>query len=64
MTAADERLVLRGIVGHVLRNASNYPEKVSVRVLGQDMGPLIDRTTDAIVAAGFRYAPEDAEANK
>lgn len=53
-----EREALRGAVGGVLCNAKNFPEKAAVRILGQDMGPLIDRTADAILAAGYRRKPE------
>lgn len=56
-----ERKALRGVVGGVLCNASNFPEKVAIRILGQDMGPLIERTSDAILTAGFRREPEPRE---
>lgn len=54
MTENDEREALRGVLVNVLCNASNFPERVASRILGQDMGPLIERTVDAILAAGFR----------
>ena len=49
-TARDE---LRGIVGKVLVNATSYPTVISTHVLGRDMGPLIDRTVDALMRAGY-----------
>jgi len=42
---------LRAAIGSVLVNASNYPAKVSSRILGQDMGPLIERTVTAVLQA-------------
>ncbi|TFD27469.1 hypothetical protein [Cryobacterium cryoconiti] len=54
---STEQEALRGVIGGVLRNASNYPPKVSARILGQDMGPLIDRTVDALISAGCRRQP-------
>ncbi|TFD41735.1 hypothetical protein E3T37_03525 [Cryobacterium sp. TMT2-10] len=57
VTGAPERAALRGVVGGVQCNASNYPDRVAPRTLGQDMGPLIDRTTDAILADGYRREP-------
>jgi len=44
-----DREAVRSAVGTVLVNASNYPAKVSFRMLGLDLGPLIDKTTDAIL---------------
>lgn len=43
-----DREALRNAVGIVLTNAANFPEKVQARMLGQDMGPLIERVTDAV----------------
>jgi hypothetical protein len=51
--AREEDHLLRGALVNVLSNASNYPEKVQPRLLGQDMGPLIEKVADAIVAAGY-----------
>jgi len=48
--AADEREAFRAAVGGVLVNAANYPDSVGVRVLGRDMGALIDKVTDAVLA--------------
>jgi hypothetical protein len=42
---------VRGAVGNVLCNASNFPETVQARLLGQDMEPLIDKVTQAVLAA-------------
>jgi len=49
----SEREALRAAIGGVLVNATNYPDRVAPRILGEDMGPLIDRTVDALLAAGF-----------
>lgn len=38
---------LRRALTNVLSNATNYPEKVQTRILGQNMGPLTERVTDA-----------------
>lgn len=40
---------LRGALANVLCNASNFPDKAQSRILGQDLGPLIDKTTDVIL---------------
>lgn len=50
MNIPDEALeALRTTIGGVLFNVSNFPEKAQVRLLGQDMRPLNDRLTTAIV---------------
>jgi hypothetical protein len=38
-------------IGPVVCNASNFPERVQARLLGQDMAPLRKRLTDAVLAA-------------
>lgn len=58
MTTPEPRDELRTAIGAVLFNASNFPEKVQTRLLGQDMAPLIDKVTAAVRAAGYRKAPE------
>ena len=54
---AHERERVRIAVGAVLANASNFPEKVAPRILGQNMGPLIEKVTDAVLNT---YPEEDA----
>ena len=44
------REALRLEVQTVLFNASNYPPKVQMSILGTDTGPLTAKVTDAIVA--------------
>lgn len=41
---------IRNAVGTVLTNAMNFPDRVQSRLLGQDMGPLIDRVTEAVAS--------------
>jgi len=53
----DVRKALRGALGDVLCNAMNFPEKVQSRILGQDMRPLMDATTGAILAR-FHVTPK------
>lgn len=43
--------LIRNAVGAVLANASNFPENAQSRLLGQDMGPLIDQVTVTVRAA-------------
>jgi len=50
----SERETLQGALTNVLSNASNYPENVQSRLLGQDMGPLNAKVADAVLALGFR----------
>ncbi|MBT2502994.1 hypothetical protein [Curtobacterium sp. ISL-83] len=38
-------------VGEVLFNASNYPRAAVPHIIGQDIGPLRAKVTDAVVAA-------------
>ncbi|WP_449408022.1 hypothetical protein [Microbacterium maritypicum] len=45
------RIVVQRAVGGVLFNTSNFPAKVQTRLLGQDMSPLNDKLTTAIVNA-------------
>src|SRR5690554_5818900 len=45
-----DRDALRGPLANVLSNASNYPPKVAHHILGQNMGPLLERTADAVIA--------------
>lgn len=54
VNTVDERAVhavVRRAVGGVLFNVSNFPEKAQSRLLGQNMGPLNERITDAVLDA-------------
>ena len=51
MSARDQ---LAGELLGVLAVASNFPERAQVRLLGQDMRPLAEKCSDAIIAAGWR----------
>jgi len=42
---------IRDAVGGVLFNASNYPEPVRSRILGQDTRPLTEKVVRAVMAA-------------
>lgn len=53
----DVAETVRAAVGSVLWNASNYPERVQARMLGQDTAPLRDKVTDAVLAALAPAAP-------
>lgn len=53
----EDRLAAERAIGAVLFNVSNFPEKAQVRLLGQDMAPLNDKLTDAVLSAGFRLLP-------
>lgn len=48
---SDTRDRVDTAVGAVLFNASNFPERVKVHVLGQNMGPLREKITVAVLAA-------------
>lgn len=51
MTEPDTtRALIDRAVGAVLFNASNYPERVQSRILGQDTSPLREKVTDAVLA--------------
>ncbi len=47
----ETRDLIRRAVGGVLFNVSNFPEKVQTALLGQNMGPLNEKITDAVSAA-------------
>lgn len=73
MTADDtsrEALIesLRGPLANVLCNASNFPRRAQPHLLGADMGPLIDKTAeavvDAVVAAIERAEAAEAEVER
>lgn len=49
VTIGDEDGLRRAIQG-VLWNASNFPAKVVPHMLGQDVGPLTKKVTDAVIA--------------
>ncbi|GAB3125841.1 hypothetical protein [Glaciibacter psychrotolerans] len=53
-----DREELARAIGGVLFNVSNFPKPAQARLLGQDMKPLKDKFTDAILAAGFRKPAE------
>lgn len=44
------RQQINAAVGAVLFNASNYPLPVMTHIIGQDMGPLRNKVTDAVFA--------------
>lgn len=44
-----DRETLRIAVMRILRNATNYPEKVQPHILGQNMAPLCDKVVDSIL---------------
>jgi hypothetical protein len=51
MNARDE---LRGTLSNTICHATNYPERAQPYLLGGDMSTVLDRTADAILAAGYR----------
>lgn len=59
---------LRGPLANVLCNASNFPRRAQPHILGADMGPLIDKTAeavvDAVVAAIKRAEAAEAEVER
>jgi hypothetical protein len=51
--AVEDYAALDRAIGGVLFNASNFPERVQSRLLGQNMRPLTEKIADAVIAAGF-----------
>ncbi len=51
MTHLDRTSVVELAVGAVLVNASNFPRKAQVHLLGQDLAPLRQLLTTAVVNA-------------
>lgn len=54
------RDAVRSAVGGVLFNAMNYPERVQHLMLGQDISPLTQKVTDAVLAALSQQRPDAA----
>lgn len=54
MSDTTVRDQLAGELLGVLAVASNFPQHAQVRLLGQDMRPLAEKCSDAILAAGWR----------
>jgi hypothetical protein len=51
---STERDELLGTLANVICNVSFYPERAQLHILGGDMSSLLDKTTDAVLAAGYR----------
>lgn len=49
-----ERDELRGTLSNTICNASFYPKRAQPYLLGGDMSDVLDRTADALLAAGYR----------
>jgi hypothetical protein len=49
-----ERDELRGALSNTICNASFYPKRAQPYLLGGDMSEVLDRTADALLAAGYR----------
>lgn len=50
----NERDQLRGTLANTICNASLYARRAQPYLLGSDMSDVLDKTADAIVAAGYR----------
>lgn len=50
LEAVQDRGRISSAIGEVLFNVSNYPPSVSFRLLGQDIGPLRAKVTEAVLA--------------
>lgn len=50
----SERDELGGVLSNTVCNASNYARPVQPHILGSDMSVVLDKTADAILAAGYR----------
>lgn len=57
MSAHDD---LRGTLSNTICNASFYPPKAQVHLLGGDMSAVLDNTADSIIAAGYVKVSEAA----
>ena len=49
----SERDELRGTISNIICNASNYTRRAQPYLLGSDMSDVLDKTADAILAAGY-----------
>ena len=56
MNARDE---LRGTLSNVICNASNYTKRAQPYLLGSDMSVVLDKASDALIAAGYRKEPTE-----
>jgi hypothetical protein len=50
----SDRDELRGTLANTICNASLYAKRAQPHLLGSDMSEVLDRTADAILAAGYR----------
>lgn len=53
---------MRRAIGAVLFNAMNFPERAQSRILGENMGPLNEKLTNAVLEAGFRLPDSSYDA--
>lgn len=51
---STERDELRGTLSNTVCNVSFYSERVQSHLLGSDMSRVLDKTADALLAAGYR----------
>ena len=51
---STERDELRGTLSNTICNASFYPPRAQPYLLGGDMSEVLDRTTEAVLAAGYK----------
>ncbi len=49
----SERDELRGTLSNTICNASNYTKRAQPHLMGSDMSTVLDKTADAILAAGY-----------
>lgn len=52
--AIHARKELQGTLANTMCNASNYPKRAQAHLLGSDMSHVINKTADAVLAAGYR----------
>lgn len=48
-----ERDELRGALANTICNATNYPRRAQPYLLGGDMSTVLNKTADALLAAGY-----------
>lgn len=58
--SGDDRAAVSRAIGSVLFNVLNFPEAAQARLLGQDMGPLNEKLTDAVLASRSPAVQVDA----
>ena len=60
MSDRTDRDELLGALSNTICNVFNYPERAAPYLLGGDMSRVLEKTADALLAAGYRKQAPNA----